>query len=89
MTTQNDRGFGDRPAIFAYHRLGRNLNFSFNEEMADDLQAILAANRGSVEDGGQRVAAPVFKLEQTLQRLLERPAPHVNDHRTDEESAVG
>lgn len=88
MTT-NERGFGDKPAIFAYHRLGRNLNFSFNEEMADAVHGILAANRASVEGDGQRVPAPVFKLEQTLQRLLERPAPHVNEHRTDEVASAG
>ncbi len=79
--SQNDQGYGERPEIFAYHRLGRVLSFSFNEEMADRIHAELQSHRESVEQEGGRVTAPLFKFEQTLQRLLERPAPKVEDYR--------
>jgi hypothetical protein len=80
----NEQGYGDRPEIFAYHRLGRVLSFSFNEEMADRVATELREHREALEAEGQRVTAPLYKFEQTLQRLLERPAPHVDDHRVED-----
>lgn len=76
-------GYGDRPEIFAYHRLGRVLSFSFNEEMADRIHTELLARREQVEADGGRVTAPLYKFEQTLRRLLDRPAPQIDTSEAD------
>lgn len=73
--------YGDRPEIFAYHRLDRVLNFSFNEEMAHRIAIELQEHREAVEEDGDRVSAPLFKFERTLHRLLEQPAPEIVDRR--------
>ena len=72
--------FGEPPEIFAYHRLGRVLSFSFNEEMAERIHVELHERRQAVEEKGERVTSPLYKFEQTLRRLLDKPPTRSADH---------
>ena len=67
--------FGNRKPAFSVSRFKRTLPVMLNEEMAQELIAVLESNEKIVKDYGGSVAAHLLEFKRQLHKALHVPAP--------------
>ncbi len=70
-TTDRRGTFGSAKPAFTVHRFKRTITINVNEEMAEELNAILLCN----EDGAGKVAPYLYEFATQLQEALDQPPP--------------